>query len=106
VLTPWPPVGWLPPLLATTISPKGTEAELGVRPGRLDCGLAHTGEKRRGRGGRDQGLLTGGHRDRGGLVAPMLQGEVSLRHGGMSGSLGGVRHGQFDEEHEATTSKN
>ena len=47
-----------------------------------------------------------GQGGQGGLVAPMLQGEVSLRHGGMSGSLGGVRHGQFDEEHEATTSKN
>jgi hypothetical protein len=72
VLTPWPSVGWLLPLLATTISAKGTEAELSARPGRLDYGLTHAGEKRRGRGGRDQGLLTGGHRDRGGLVTPML----------------------------------
>jgi hypothetical protein len=31
------------------------------------------------------------------LVAPMLQGEVSLRHGGMSGSFGGVRRGKQGE---------
>jgi hypothetical protein len=32
-----------------------------------------------------------GQGGQGGLVVPMLQGEVSPRHGGMSGSLGGVR---------------